>query len=64
MVENNLLGTTPAGKELRLKPAKNVMGFNIVMYPGGQLPKAFKGLFTSRKEAEETVKQYLNSRSK
>lgn len=64
MAENDLLGTTPAGKELRLKPANNVMGFTIVMYPGGQMPKSLKGLFTSRKEAEQRVKSYIESRSK
>lgn len=64
MEENNTIATTPAGKELRLKPASNINGFSIAMYPGGQMPKALKGVFTSRREAEKAVQQYLNSRSK
>lgn len=64
MEENNTIAKTTAGKELRLKPATNISGFNIAMYPGGQMPKALKGVFTSRGEAEKAVHQYLNSRSK
>lgn len=59
MAENNLIAKTGKGKEIRLAPANNVQGFELKFYPGGQMPKDLKGVFTSRKEAEKVVQAYL-----
>ena len=62
MAENEtILGKTPKGKVIISKPALNTTGFKIEFTSGGQLPKDFKGVFTSIKEAQKTVNRYLST---
>lgn len=61
MVENNLIAKTSKGKEIRIAPAANISGFHLKFYPGGQMPKMLKGIFTSRGEAERAVDVYIRN---
>ena len=56
-----VLGKTPKGKVIISKPALNTTGFSIEFTSGGQLPKDFKGVFTSIKEAQRIVDKYLST---
>lgn len=58
MAEAKTAKTTARGKELRIKTASNSSMLEIYYYPGGQVPQALQGLFTSHEEAKKAIAAY------
>lgn len=54
---------TPNGKELQIKPAEGYGSMlSISFTSGGELPRELAGLFTSYRDANEAVANYLNKK--
>lgn len=54
------IAETPSGKEIRIrKVASGMAMWEIVFYPGGELPDILKGLWTSEYSANKVIQQYL-----
>jgi len=60
MAEAKTASTTARGKQLRVKPAENSSMLEIYYYPGGQVPAALQGLYTSYEEANHAIRRYNN----
>lgn len=58
MAEAKTVKSTARGKELRIKVADNTSMFEVYYYPGGQVPKALSGLYTSHAEAMKAIGAY------
>lgn len=55
---SSVLKTTEKGKELRIRPIENKSGYEVYFYPGGQVPMALTGAFTSHSEALKAISLY------
>ena len=51
---------TPGGKVIQLQIKENSSLIKVSVTTGGELPEELSGLFTSEKEAEKAILQYLD----
>lgn len=58
MAEAKTTRTTERGKELRIKTKENSALLEVYFYPGGQVPKALSGAYTSHEEANKAIRAY------
>ncbi len=56
--------TTDKGKELRIRPVIGTSMYDVVFYPGGQVPKSLLGKYTSSVIAQKAIDNYLESRKR
>lgn len=57
------VGETKSGKEIRIrKVASGMAMWEIVFYPGGELPAMLKGSWTSEYDAIKRIERYLGTR--
>lgn len=64
MAETKTVKTTARGKEYRTRVADQSPLFEVYLYPGGQMPKELKGLYTSEGEARAAIDAYQRKKVK